>query len=93
MLLITDTFYPRLKLVFGGQDSHREPIEIDADEFIGVKGMKAKGKRLHTWNIQDIEELEPIRFPEAVEEAPADSEASDVEGDDDNPDNKQLTLF
>ncbi len=93
LLLITDTFYPRLKLVFGGQDSHREPIEIDADEFIGVKGMKAKGKRLHTWNIQDIEELEPIRFPEAVEEAPADSEASDVEGDDDNPDNKQLTLF
>jgi len=29
-----------------------------------VKGFKAKGKRLTTWTVDKIEELEPTRFPE-----------------------------
>ena len=90
MLLITDTYYPRLKLVFGGKDAHREPLEIDADEFIGVKGMKAKGKRLHTWEIQNVEELEPLRFPEKVEEDA--SEAGESE-EDASQNTDQPTLF
>ena len=90
MLLITDTYYPRLKLVFGGKDAHREPLEIDADEFIGVKGLKAKGKRLHTWEIQSVEELEPLRFPEKVEE-----DAPDVDEQEDasQSNTDQPTLF
>ena len=34
------------------------------EEFIGTKSYKAKGKRLSTWQIENIEELEPIRWPE-----------------------------
>lgn len=90
LLLITDTYYPRLNVVFGGADAHRIPLEIDADEFIGVKGMKAKGKRIHTWEIKTIEELEPLRFPEKVEESETEEEVSDDEASDDNP---QLSLF
>lgn len=90
MLLITDTYYPRLKLVFGGKDAHREPLEIDADEFIGVKGMKAKGKRLHTWEIQSVEELEPLRFPEKSEDG---DESSDESEEDASQANDQPTLF
>lgn len=90
LLLITDTYYPRLNVVFGGADAHRIPLEIDADEFIGVKGMKAKGKRIHTWEIKTIEELEPLRFPEKVEEPETEEEVSDDEASDDNP---QLSLF
>ena len=90
MLLITDTYYPRLKLVFGGKDAHREPLEIDADEFIGVKGMKAKGKRLHTWEIQNVEELEPLRFPEKVEE---DASEADESEEDASQNTDQPTLF
>ena len=90
MLLITDTYYPRLKLVFGGKDAHREPLEIDADEFIGVKGMKAKGKRLHTWEIQNVEELEPLRFPEKVEE---DASEADEPEEDASQNTDQPTLF
>lgn len=90
MLLITDTYYPRLKLVFGGKDAHREPLEIDADEFIGVKGLKAKGKRLHTWEIQSVEELEPLRFPEKVEE---DAPDADEQEDASQSNTDQPTLF
>ena len=48
LLLLTDTAYPRFELVFGGADAYRDPMIIDADEFVTVKGFKAKGKRLTT---------------------------------------------
>jgi topoisomerase-4 subunit A len=54
---------------------------IDVDEFIAVKGLKAKGKRLHTWDISKIEELEPLRFPEEKgTEDPVEVDDSDDEG-------------
>jgi topoisomerase-4 subunit A len=53
-------------VTFGGGDSFREAIEIDAEEFIGVKGYKAKGKRLSNYVVAEVEELEPLRQPEPV---------------------------
>ena len=67
LVLLSDVFYPRLKVTFAGHDSFRDTIEIDVDEFIGVKGFKAKGKRISTYQIGTIEELEPTRFPEKNE--------------------------
>ena len=68
LILLTGVVYPRLKVVFGGVDSFREPIEIDVEEFIGVKSYKAKGKRITTFQTESIVELEPLRFPEENEE-------------------------
>ena len=76
LLILTDTVYPLIKVVFGGNDAYREPIEIDAEQFIAVKGFKAKGKRISTWTIGSIEELEPQRFPEPEE---TEDEAEDTE--------------
>ena len=67
LLLFTDTPYPRIKVTYGGVDEFRGSEEIDAEQFIAVKGYKAKGKRLTTWQIANIEELEPTRFPEEPE--------------------------
>lgn len=64
LILLTDEYYPRLEVVFGGHDSFREPMVIEADEFIAVKGFKAKGKRLTTYTIDTINELAPTRQPE-----------------------------
>ena len=77
-ILLTDTYYPRLLVTYGGNDAFRGSEEIDAEQFIAVKGYKAKGKRLTTWQIESITELEPTRFPEPPEE-PEDSEDSEVE--------------
>ena len=63
-VLLTDTPFPRLEVTFGGNDAHREPMEVDAEEFIAVKGFKAKGKRLTTFDVEKVTELEPLRFPE-----------------------------
>ncbi len=65
MLILTDQAYPRLLVTFGGADAYREPLEIDVESFIGVKGFKAKGKRISTWNIHKIEQLEPLRTEES----------------------------
>lgn len=62
--LLLDECYPRLEVVFGGHDNFREPMVVEADEFIAVKGFKAKGKRLTTYTIETINELEPTRQPE-----------------------------
>ena len=68
LIFITDTFYPRVQVIFGGGDSFRETLVLDAEEFISVKGFKAKGKRITTFQVDQINELEPIRFPEEKQE-------------------------
>ncbi len=77
LLLLTDQPYPRIKVNFGGTDQEKEPLEIELEEFIGVKSFKAKGKRISTLNINSIEQLEPTRQPEAPEESPAEPEGTD----------------
>jgi len=64
LILLTDEYYPRLEVIFGGHDSFREALIIDADDFIAVKGFKAKGKRLTTFTLETVNELEPTRQPE-----------------------------
>jgi topoisomerase-4 subunit A len=66
-ILLTDTFYPRIQVTYGGNDEFRGSEEIDVEQFIAVKGFKAKGKRLTTFEIANIMELEPTRFPEIPE--------------------------
>ena len=70
LMLMTDADFPRFEVVFGGGDAFREALVIDAEEFIGVKGYKAKGKRLTTFEVETINELEPLRFAPAKEEQP-----------------------
>ena len=84
LILLTDECYPRLEVVFGGHDSFRDPMVIEADEFIAVKGFKAKGKRLTTYDIDTINELEPTRQPElqSVVEEP-EEEPDDLDSDQD----------
>lgn len=60
--------YPRFEVTYGAPDDFREPLVIDAEEFIGVKSYKAKGKRVTTLNVAKVTELEPTRFPEPTEE-------------------------
>ena len=78
LILLTDTPYPCIELSYGGNDAFRGSEEIDAEQFIAVKGYKAKGKRLTTYALESITELEPTRFPEPEEE-PQEVEASEEE--------------
>ena len=87
LVLLTDTVYPLIRVTYGGADEYRGSEDIDAEQFIAVKGFKAKGKRISTWQIETIEELEPVRLPEEPEstEAP-EADASQGEEPDLDPD-------
>ena len=69
LVWLTDEKHPRFNVTFGGDDAHREPMEIVAEDFISVKGFKAKGKRISTWTVERIDKLEPIAEPEQDDEA------------------------
>ena len=68
LILLSDTVFPRFEVTFGGKDAFRDSLIIDVEEFIGVKSFKAKGKRITTYEIATIQEIEPTRFPEPEED-------------------------
>ena len=86
LVLLTDVPYPRIRITFGGNDAFRDPMEVDAEQFISVKGFKARGKRLTTWSVESIEELEPLRQPEPAqdenEEASSDESEEPAQNED-----------
>lgn len=64
LIAIYDTDFPRIILHFGGKHKERPSEEIDVDEFIAVKGFKAKGKRLSNYTVKSVEESDPVKFKE-----------------------------
>lgn len=72
LLLLSDEPYARVEVVY--EEGPAE--EIEAEDFIAVKGVRAKGKRISTATVTEVRELEPLRRPE------------DEEGDDE-PDNEE----
>ena len=86
LVLLTDTVYPRIQVTFGGNDAVRPPMEIDVESFIAVKGFKAKGKRIATWQIDKIEELEPLRMPDPVSMEDDDEDETDTHAEETDPD-------
>ncbi len=70
--------HPRLELLFGGKNEGREAEVIDVDEFIGIKSYKAKGKRLSTYEISQINELDPVIVDEEIEEPEEETKSNDI---------------
>ena len=90
LILLSEQVFPRIQVVFGGHDDFREPLIVEASDFVGVKSYKAKGKRLTTYTVGNIEELEPTRMPEP--EDATEPEAGDDEATNDDDDNGQMNL-
>lgn len=77
LLLLSDEPYARVEVVYEEGPSE----EIEAEDFIAVKGVRAKGKRISTATVTEVRELEPLRRPEDEEgdDEPDDEETSDGE--------------
>ncbi len=60
LISITWVRYPRLEIEFSGKHSNRDNEIVEVDEFIGIKSFKAKGKRLSSYEIGEIKEIEPV---------------------------------
>lgn len=67
LVAISGEVRPRFEIKYGGPHKTRPTDIIVADEFITVKGCKAKGKRLTTYDVSKITEIEPLEPPQAPE--------------------------
>lgn len=92
-ILLSQQVYPRIQVIFGGHDSFREAQIIETSDFVGVKSFKAKGKRLTTYSVDRIEELEPTRMPEPeILEEDDDNDSVDTNVPEEE-ENGQMKLF
>ena len=90
LLYLTDEPLPRFEVKFGGDDAEREPLIIDADEFIGTKSFKAKGKRISNYTIDSVTEIEPRELPQDELPEPGDDEPSSDEPTDEGISQQQV---
>ena len=99
---VSDDKHPQVEVIFGGRHEHRDPEKIDAEEFIGKKGLQAKGKKTSQYDVKDVRFIEPIHRPEddiVPEKSLAENQAGDIDNSDidDEPIDfdidDQLTLF
>ena len=81
--LISSDWKPRVQINFRKQKGEEEAKseEINVEEFIAVKGLKAKGNTLTKDSVNTIDALEPIPYdpPNQVPELPEDDGEKEVE--------------
>ena len=73
---------PMVNLQFDGRANKRDDEEINLEEFIAIKGMKALGNKLTNYKLKSIDVLEPIPFepePKVEEVTVAEEVKSDTE--------------
>ena len=102
---VSDDKHPQFEITFGGKHAHREAEVVDAEEFIGKKGVQAKGKRVSAMDVKEVKFIEPLHKPEddiVPQESEAVNQAGEIDntGVEDEPidldipdDDPQLSLF
>ncbi len=68
LVAVSDDKYPQAEIIFGGKHEHREAELIDVEAFIAKKGIAAKGKKAHAYELKAIRFVEPLQKEEATEE-------------------------
>ncbi len=76
--ILTYDYKPLLEVKFGGKHKNKETLLLSADEFIGVKSYKARGKRISPYEISSFKWLEPLEkdyppLPESEDSQPGTS--------------------
>ena len=102
LVAISDDKHPQIEVTFGGRHEHRDPENIDAEEFIAKKGLQAKGKKTSALDVRSVKFIEPLHKPEddvIAQESEAENQAGEIDNSDIeepldlNIDDDQLTLF
>lgn len=64
LIALSDAPGARFEVTMGGDDAFRGSFIITAPEFIAVKSLRAKGKRITTFNVESIVETTPLEIEE-----------------------------
>lgn len=88
---ISEDKHPQFQVIFGGKYEHRDPENVDAEEYIAKKGYSAKGKKCHQYDLKEVKFIEPLHKPEDdTEDEPLDI-IEDVESDEPQGDSNEVS--
>lgn len=91
LVALSEDKHPQFQVIFGGKYEHRDPENIDAEEYIAKKGYAAKGKKCHQYDLKEVKFIEPLHKPEDdVEDEPLDI-IDDVESDEPQGDSNEVS--
>lgn len=91
LVALSEDKHPQFQVIFGGKYEHRDPENIDAEEFIAKKGYTAKGKKCHQYDLKEVKFIEPLYKPEDdIEDEPLDI-IDDVESDEPQGDSNDVS--
>lgn len=79
LIILSSEKGARFEVRFDGNEGLREPLVIDAGEFIGVKSFKAKGKRLTMLPYSEVIEIEPLQQDDEILDNDEETENMTVE--------------
>lgn len=86
LVALSEDKHPQFQVIFGGKYEHRDPENVDAEEYIAKKGYSAKGKKCHQYDLKEVKFIEPLHKPEDdTEDEPLDI-IEDVEQTDESQD-------
>lgn len=81
LVLLSEAPGARFDIVLGGDDAFRGTLPIDAMDFIAVKSLRAKGKRLTNYTVEQVIETEPRPMPDDETDIDTSDEVTDTEID------------
>lgn len=91
LVALSEDKHPQFQVIFGGKYEHRDPENIDAEEYIAKKGYAAKGKKCHQYDLKEVKFIEPLHRPEDdIEDEPLDI-IDDVESDEPQGDSNEIS--
>lgn len=91
LVALSEDKHPQFQVIFGGKYEHRDPENIDAEEYIAKKGYAAKGKKCHQYDLKEVKFIEPLHKPEDdIEDEPLDI-IEDVESDEPQGDSNEVS--
>lgn len=64
LVALSEDRHPQFQVIFGGKYEHRDPENVDAEEYIAKKGYAAKGKKCHQYDLKEVKFIEPLHKPE-----------------------------
>lgn len=92
LVALSEDRHPQFQVIFGGKYEHRDPENIDAEEYIAKKGNTAKGKKCHQYDLKEVKFIEPLHKPEDdIEDEPLDIIDDVEQSDEPQGDSNEVT--
>lgn len=77
LLVLSDEMFPQFEVLLRSEKGNESVVTLDADEFVGTRSIKVRGKRVSNHAVIEVKEIDPKPVP--VTESEDNDEATNTE--------------